>query len=396
MGKDILISDVPENILRWIDKERNKQKITQKQFIMSVFDKANPYNGAMPLFESIKDDIINVPEFVPFKYLDLFAGIGGFRIALDKLGGECVFSCECDKYCQQTYNAWFGEVPKGDIRNIETDSIPDHDILAAGFPCQPFSLAGVSKKNSLGQKHGFKDITQGTLFFSILSIIEKRRPPVIFLENVKNLLSHDKGKTWTIIKESLISLNYSVFNKVIDAVSWVPQHRERVIIVGFDRDEFGDDPPFNFPEINSTTNKKLEDILEKNPDNKYTLSDKLWNYLKGYAKKHKDKGNGFGYGLVDLKGIARTLSARYYKDGSEILIPQGNGKNPRRLTPREAAKLMGFNDDLPIIVSDTQAYKQFGNAVVPHVIEAVGREILRSMCWKIINSSNGCLIKNRY
>jgi len=333
---------------------------------------------------------------VPFRFVDLFAGIGGFRIALEKLGGQCVYSSEWDPHSQKTYRAWFNEIPEGDIRNIKPADIPDHDLLAAGFPCQPFSIAGVSKKKSLGRMHGFKDVAQGTLFFTLASIIEIKRPPVLLLENVKNLKSHDKGRTWEVISDTLVSLDYKVFHSVIDASAYVPQHRERIIIVCFDRQVFGDNIPFRFSEIKPERSKKLMAILEANPDPKYTLSDKLWNYLKEYAARHKAKGNGFGYGLADPAGITRTLSARYYKDGSEILIPQGNGRNPRRLTPREAARLMGFEDSLPIVVSDTQAYRQFGNAVVPQVVESVGLEIMKTICWKVTDGGTGCLLKNKY
>jgi DNA (cytosine-5)-methyltransferase 1 len=309
-----------------------------------------------------------------FTFVDLFAGIGGFRIALDGLGGECLFSCEWDPYSKKTYKAWFGEVPFGDIRELDVNTIPNHDVLAAGFPCQPFSIAGVSKKNSLGRAHGFKDNSQGTLFFHLATIIGLKRPPVIFLENVKNLTSHDGGRTWEVIKGTLDDLGYKVFWKVIDAAAWVPQHRERVYIVGFDKNVYPKDLEFKFPSPPTTKKPMLRDILEKNPDPKYTLSAHLWEYLQAYAAKHKAKGNGFGFGLANLEGVSRTLSARYYKDGSEILIPQG--EIPRRLTPQECRRLMGFPSKLKIVVSDMQAYKQFGNAVVPKVIIAVGKQIL--------------------
>lgn len=220
------------------------------------------------------------------------------------------------------------------------------------------------------------DVTQGTLFFYLATIVEIKRPPVLFLENVKNLQSHDGGRTWKVIKKTLEELNYWVFDKVIDAAGWVPQHRERVYIVCFDKFTFTERPLFEFPTPPTSDKPKLLDILELSPDPKYTLTDRLWKYLQSYAEKHKAKGNGFGFGLADPKGITRTLTARYYKDGSEILIPQAN-QNPRRLTPRECARLMGFDDRLPIVVSDTQAYKQFGNAVVPKVVEAVGRQIIK-------------------
>ncbi|MDQ3024130.1 MAG: DNA (cytosine-5-)-methyltransferase, partial [bacterium] len=279
-----------------------------------------------------------------FKFIDLFAGIGGFRIGLERSGGECVFSCEWDKFAQQTYEAWFGEKPHGDIRDINPcKDIPDHDVLAAGFPCQPFSLAGVSKKNSLGHSHGFEDESQGNLFFEIARIVKVKRPPVLLLENVKNLLSHDQGNTWKVIRLTLLDLGYVVHSQVIDACHWVPQHRERIFIVCFDRKVYGNAPKFAFP-TPPKVKPTFDSILEKAVDPKYTLTDHLWQYLQNYADKHKAAGNGFGFGLVNIKGQSRTLSARYHKDGSEILIPQ-KGKNPRRLTPREAARLMGFPDD---------------------------------------------------
>jgi DNA (cytosine-5)-methyltransferase 1 len=317
-------------------------------------------------------------ESLPFTFIDLFAGIGGFRSALEKLGGRCTFSCEWDKYSQRTYQAWYGDVPHADIRELKIADIPNHDILAAGFPCQPFSIAGVSKRQSLGMAHGFECATQGNLFFQLATIIEAKRPAVLFLENVKNLKSHDKGRTWQVIQARLDELGYWIFYKIIDAAAWVPQHRERVYIVCFDKKAFPERPPFEFPESPEQPKPKLIDILEASPDPKYTLTEHLWNYLQRYAEGHRARGNGFGFGLVDPAKIARTLSARYYKDGAEILIPQGENKPPRRLTPLECARLMGF-DEKKIVVSDTQAYRQFGNAVVPKVVEAVGRQIIKVM-----------------
>jgi DNA (cytosine-5)-methyltransferase 1 len=309
-----------------------------------------------------------------FTFIDLFAGIGGFHLALKSLGGECTFSCEWDKYAAKTYYANFGEYPEGDIRLIEPEEIPQFDILTAGFPCQPFSIAGVSKKNSLGRAHGFEDETQGTLFFDIERILKFHRPKAFILENVKNLISHDKGNTFRIIKSHLQALDYTIFYKVLDAKQYVPQHRERIFIVGFDNRRF-QIKEFNFPAHDTGLQHQINDILELNPDPKYTLTDRLWSYLQDYARKHKEKGNGFGYGLTNLNGIARTLSARYYKDGSEILIPQV-GKNPRRLTPRECARLQGFPESFKIVVSDVQAYKQFGNAVAVPVVRAVARNVI--------------------
>lgn len=309
-----------------------------------------------------------------FTFIDLFAGIGGMRIAFENSGGHCVFSSEWDKYCQKTYMSNFKEKPEGDITCIDEELVPDHDILVAGFPCQPFSIAGVSKKNSLGKAHGFLDKTQGTLFFDVVRIINKKRPKAFLLENVKNLKSHDGGNTYRTIKETLDELDYEVFDQVLDGRFYVPQHRERIFIVGFDRKRYGQGIRFSFPE-NPENSPVLKQILEKKVDPKYTLTDKLWNYLKSYAEKHRAKGNGFGFGLADPNGITRTLSARYYKDGSEILIPQ-KGKNPRRLTPRECARLQGYPDTFQIVVSDTQAYKQFGNSVVVPLVTAVASQIV--------------------
>lgn len=308
-----------------------------------------------------------------FTFIDLFAGIGGIRLAFQNLGGKCVFSSEWNNFSKKTYEANFGEVPFGDITKISEEEIPEHDILLAGFPCQPFSIAGVSKKNSLGKVHGFLDKTQGTLFFDIARIIRYRRPRAFLLENVKNLVSHDKGKTFKVIYNTLTELGYLISYKILDSKYFVPQHRERTIIIGFRADLYNN-IDFKFPEL-PEPNKKLMDILEKDVNTKYTLSDKLWNYLQEYALKHKKKGNGFGFGLADINGISRTLSARYYKDGSEILIPQNN-INPRRLTPRECARLQGFPDEFIIPVSDNQAYKQFGNSVTVPLIQEVGKKVV--------------------
>jgi DNA (cytosine-5)-methyltransferase 1 len=314
-----------------------------------------------------------------FTFIDLFAGIGGFRRALNSLGGQCVFTSEWDKYCQKTYEANYGEKPHGDITTIPPHAIPDHDILAAGFPCQPFSIAGVSKKKSLGRAHGFADKTQGTLFFNVASIIKEKRPKVFLLENVKNLKSHDRGNTFRVITETLEELGYSWFSQIVDANGYVPQHRERIFIIGFDRTRYPGDIPFQFP-TPPPRNLTLESILSRQVEPRYTLTPHLWNYLQRYAEKHREKGNGFGFGLVGPKDTARTLSARYYKDGSEILVKATKRNTPpRRLTPAECARLMGYGEDFQIVVSDTQAYKQFGNSVVVPVIRALGEKILQTM-----------------
>ena len=326
-------------------------------------------------FLPIKWDVpFPIPEKPKFKFIDLFAGIGGIRLAFQNQGGKCVFTSEWDKFAKKTYDANFGEVPFGDITKIKENEIPEHDLLVAGFPCQPFSIAGVSKKNSLGRNHGFLDETQGTLFFDVARIIKHKRPKAFMLENVKNLVSHDKGRTFEIIYNTLDELGYSVHFRVLDGKHFVPQHRERIIIVGFDKEVYEGKDNFKFPEL-PDPNKAISQILEPNPDEKYTLTNKLWSYLQNYAEKHRAKGNGFGFGMTDLNGISRTLSARYYKDGSEILIPQ-KGKNPRRLTPRECARLMGYPDNFIIPVSDNQAYRQFGNSVIVPLIESVAKEIV--------------------
>ena len=329
-------------------------------------------------------------RFTTFTFIDLFAGIGGLRAAFDAAGGRCVFTSEWDRFAQQTYEANYRDNRpiEGDITKIDVDQIPEHDVLVAGFPCQPFSIAGVSKKNALGRAHGFLDETQGTLFFDVARIIDHHRPAAFLLENVKNLKSHDKGRTFEVIRRTLEDeLGYELHVKVIDAKHFLPQHRERVVLVGF-----RDATSFSWNDVNlpEAGVSRMRDILhpedgsevaeghftlgaDASVNEKYTLSDKLWQYLQNYAAKHKAAGNGFGFGLVGPNDTCRTLSARYYKDGSEILIDRGAGKNPRRLTPRECARLMGFPEDFRIPVSDTQAYKQFGNSVAVPVFKAVAK-----------------------
>ena len=329
-----------------------------------------------------------------FRFIDLFAGIGGLRIGFDGIGGTCLFTSEWDPYAERTYRANFhdvsGHTMAGDITKIALGDILGHDVLLAGFPCQPFSIAGVSKKNALGHEHGFRCEAQGTLFFEVAKIIEYHRPKAFLLENVKNLVNHDKGNTFRVIHNTLKKeLGYQVHWKVINAQRFVPQSRERIFIAGFREPNSFTFDDLELPEPQD--GPLLKTILHPEdgtecPDGhftmgkkgqvaeKYTLTNHLWGYLQAYAKKHREKGNGFGFGLFGPDDIARTLSARYYKDGSEILIRQ-EGKNPRRLTPRECSRLMGF--DAPgeasfrIPVSDTRAYKQFGNAVVVPVANAV-------------------------
>jgi len=371
LGKDI------RTIRRWEKGEVTFGKITQAALREMLL---------RPTTSGVPEDQLGPTSFT---FIDLFAGIGGTRLGFEAAGGRCVFTSEWNKYACQTYRANHADLHEiaGDIRAVKPASIPDHDILVAGFPCQPFSLAGVSKKNSLGRAHGFDDPTQGTLFFDIKRILAEKRPKAFLLENVKNLRSHDKGNTFKVIMRVLRDeLGYIVPEpRVIDAAAFVPQHRERIFIAGF-REDCGFDwdrlalPP-------KETHPKLEKILHRSDEapqmhftesrkgrtyvtDKYTLSDHLWKYLQDYAEKHRLLGHGFGCSVFQPGDIARTLSARYHKDGSEILIAQKN-RNPRRLTPRECARLMGFKDSFQISVSDTQAYRQFGNSVVVPVIAAI-------------------------
>ena len=250
MSSDILIRSVPPPVRQWIEDQRRSRNLSQRELVIEVLDSVRSKVSEEPLFEYGARKLIpeNAPRSLPFTFIDLFAGIGGLRLGVQKAGGRCVFTSEWDKYSQKTYAAWYGDIPHGDIRAIDPKDIPNHDLLVAGFPCQPFSIAGVSKKNSLGRAHGFKDATQGTLFFQVATIVEIKRPPAVLLENVKNLLSHDKGKTWVVIKSTLEELGYTVFHKVIDAIDYVPQHRERVFIVALDQKIFGKNPPFTFPD----------------------------------------------------------------------------------------------------------------------------------------------------
>lgn len=316
-----------------------------------------------------------------FRFIDLFAGIGGLRRGFEAIGGRCVFTSEWDKYAQATYHANYRDnrPVEGDIRTFseQPNLVPEHDVLLAGFPCQPFSIAGVSKKNALGRPHGFLDETQGTLFYDTAKIIDHHRPAAFLLENVKNLQRHDKGRTFSTIMNVLRNdLGYHVDFRVISAAGWVPQKRERIFIAGF-----RDPTSFSFSDLSvpsAESGPKLRTILDHDVDPKYTLTAHLWTYLQNYKAKHEAAGHGFGFGLFGPDDVARTLSARYYKDGSEILIHQP-GSRPRRLTPRECARLMGYDkpgeSNFKIPVSDTQAYKQFGNSVVVPVVEAIAKHM---------------------
>lgn len=326
-----------------------------------------------------------------FRFVDLFAGIGGIRLGLERAGGQCVYTVEIDRFARQTYEANFGAVNADDVRRIDPDSLPPYDVLAAGFPCQPFSIAGVSKKASLGRQHGFADETSGNLFFEIIRIAERTRPPVLFLENVKNLRSHDKGRTFAIILQELRRIGYETWDGVVDSRRWVPQHRERTFIIARRVESFPLGIEFRVVPPPAGEGPRLRTILERDVPSRYQLSEALWSYLQAYAIKHRAAGNGFGYRLFGPNDVAGTLSARYYKDGAEILIRMASGP-PRRLTPLECARLMGFPNPRRVLqghapvahggiteflipVSDRQAYKQFGNSVVVPVVEHLGRQV---------------------
>lgn len=311
------------------------------------------------------------PENAQYTAIDLFAGTGGIRLGFQETGMvETIWSSEIDKFAVKSYRANFGDTPHGDITKVNENTIPDHDILFGGFPCQAFSLAGL--------KRGFDD-TRGTLFFDVARIIRAKRPKAFMLENVKNLVNHDHGNTFKVIISTLEELGYQVFYKVLKACDFgVPQNRERIYIVGFDRERFGN-VEFQFP-LPYDLKTRVGNILEAEVDPKYTLSDRLWAGHQERLVKHKAKGNGFGYSMFTADSpYTNTISARYYKDGSEILISQGEGKNPRKLTPREAARLQGYPDEYKIVVSDTQAYKQFGNAVSVPVINAIAHQIIYTL-----------------
>lgn len=344
----------------------------------------------------VQDSHLSGREAPAFQFIDLFAGIGGLRMGFEPLGGKCVYTSEWNRFAQRTYQANHDSDHHivGDITEVDVDEIPEHDLLLAGFPCQPFSIAGVSKKNALKRPHGFRCEVQGTLFFDVARIIEAHRPRAFLLENVKNLVNHDKGRTFRTIHRILTEeQGYQVHWKVLDSKSWVPQHRERIFVVGFREqnsftfDDLALPDPISGPRLEEVLHPEDGSEPEERPythgpmarvASKYTLSAHLWRYLQSYARKHRAAGNGFGFGLVGPGDISRTLSARYYKDGSEILVRQ-HRSNPRRLTPRECARLMGFDrkgrEPFAIPVSDTQAYRQFGNAVVVPCVEAVARHM---------------------
>lgn len=391
-----LFSELRKKAGLTIQKAAERMEVDERTIYRWENGETSPRKPVLELLRSLAD--LRAAQHQPhsFTFIDLFAGIGGMRRGFEPIGGKCVFTSEWDRFSQETYRANYGcdHDLVGDITKIPEEEIPEHDVLLAGFPCQPFSLAGVSKKNSLNRPHGFQCDVQGTLFFDVARIIKHHRPKAFLLENVKNLRSHDGGRTLDVIMTTLKDdLGYNVQLRLIDARSWVPQHRERIFIVGFreDNDFCFDDmiipDPSEGPRLSSILHPEngLEDPDERfiigakgKVSPRYTLSDHLWGYLQAYAEKHRLKGNGFGFGLVGPKDVARTLSARYHKDGSEILVRQSR-KNPRRLTPRECARLMGFElpgaSQFQIPVSDTQAYRQFGNAVAVPVVEAIARHM---------------------
>lgn len=321
---------LPPRLRSWIAAEASRCELDDDTFLASLVESARRGNGT---------DLT-----APFRFVDLCAGIGGFRLGLERVGGRCAFCCDADRFARHTYEAWFGEEPYGDLRDVDPATIPDHDVLAAGFPCQPFSIAGLARRRTVGRPDGFDCPDRGHLFFLVRDVVAAKRPPVLLLENVKSLRSHDRGRTWRTIEGSLVELGYAVRHAIVDAAPWVPQHRERLFVVGLDERTFGAHPSFRFPRPPRGPGQVLGEILEPDPPARYTLTDRLWNWHREHAEKHRSKGNGYGYGLADPNGITRTLSARYHKDGAEILIPQRHGRNPRRLTIVEAARLMGFEE----------------------------------------------------
>jgi len=372
-----------------IKEKRNSLGITQKDFADALRMGRNGErtlrrweNGESSPSNLELEHILQFANEVPFenkkrkhkfRFIDLFAGIGGIRIPFQELGGKCVFTSEWDKFAQKTYRLNYGEEPRGDIAEIEASEIDDFDVLLGGFPCQPFSQAGLKK--------GFAD-TRGTLFFEIERIIQAKRPKAFLLENVKQLRTHDKGRTLQVILQHLHELDYFVDYDVLRAADYgVPQNRERIYIVGFDKRQINIEENYRFPYPEPTYQRaRLGDILESNVDEKYTISDRLWEGHLRRKREHLEKGNGFGFSLFNEESpYTNTLSARYYKDGSEILIDQGEGNNPRKLTPRECARLQGFPENFVIPVSDTQAYKQFGNSVAVPVVRAVARKLISEM-----------------
>jgi DNA (cytosine-5)-methyltransferase 1 len=399
--KDIELGELEAAVCHWLMNGQSKVPFMneyQRNYAADILQASAGAEGssdrileaaAQLSFEIDFSDIPYPPPDNPqFTFIDLFAGIGGFRQAMQSVGGKCVFSSEWDKYAKQTYYANYGEMPYGDIQQIKAEWIPDHDVLCGGFPCQPFSLAGVSKKNSMGRKHGFEDETQGTLFFDVARIIKTKRPKAFFLENVKNLLTHDKKQTFEVIRRTLEDeLGYVINWKIVDAAKWVPQHRERLFIVGYDPNQVegitkGD---IVIPEQPETGYRypRLKTIIQDEVDPKHILGPGTWDTLERHKANHAAKGNGFGYGLHTRPfgddEVTRTISARYHKDGAEVLIETG-GQRPRRLTVNEAKQLQGYDlKKFTFPVSDTQAYRQIGNSVAVPAIKETAREMARTL-----------------
>ena len=388
-------ADLLNKVIELLGRDQTAAQLNVAEKSLLDWQSGAALSRASSLHESLEIILKNISDPVrspasDFSFIDLFAGIGGIRRGFEKAGGQCLFSSEWNSFAQKTYRSNFKDHHPvvGDITKIESSLVPEHDVLLAGFPCQPFSLAGVSKKNSLGRSHGFDCSTQGTLFFEVERLIADKQPKAFLLENVKNLQSHDKGRTFHVIRTVLEQkLGYHIKYKVIDANGAVPQHRQRIFIVGF-----REHTTFSFDDVKLPPkgSVQMKDILHPEdgteraeppftlgpkaevPDD-FVLSDKLWAYLQAYKKKHQAKGNGFGFGLVGPEDTSRTLSARYYKDGAEILVDRGKNRNPRRLTPRECARLMGYSDEMVIPVSNAQAYRQFGNSVVVPVVNAIAK-----------------------
>ena len=408
-SKNLLIRNVPNEDIDWL-RESKPVGISQNDYLKSILARARVDLGQDDLFAAVTEPQ-PIYSSAPFKFIDVFAGIGGFRAGMTSVGGKCVYANEWDRHACKTYSVWYGDrgIDSRDIREVDIpNDIPDHDILCAGFPRQSFAVKTASRRDSVCLPDGAIDEKVGSLFSRVMDIVDCKRPPVLFFEDVKNLKTHNEGKTFKAVERSIRERGYTVSAKVFDACSWVPQRRERTFLVCFDTEVFAHDLNFNFdfPEPPAGEHPTLKSILlSGNPSKRYMLSDKLWTYLQEYAKKHRAKGNGFGYGLFSGEDVAKAISARYCKDGSEILINQKGWRNPRRLLPREVMLLMGFEDEyaelfghkngFPQVVSDTQSYRQFGNAVVRKIIGAVGAKIVHTISRAVQFSDHACLLKGR-
>lgn len=393
MGNDVLIRDVPDAIMSWLKCEQERQLLSQKELLLAILEDRYESERAPKLFDTHAPQFFRTAHGLPFKFAELFAGIGGLRLGLTRAGGCSVFAAEENRHCRKTYHAWFGDMPHSALDILDPMTIPDHDVLAARLPCERLTPDSSDRLDDGTRDSDSMNPSAVTAFAQFSRVVEAKRPPVFVFEGAKNLRSHDRGRTWKTIRSRLDDqLGYWVFAAVIDAADYVPQHRPRTFVVGFDRGEFVRKPAFSFP-MGSGQRHRLADILCTRTPDKYTLSDRLWTYLQRYREQNEARGNGFGYDIADRTGVTRMFSSRYHKDGSDILIAQNN-KNPRRLVPREAARLMGFPDRLPIVVSDTQAYKQFGHAVVPDIVEAIAEQIMGVVASHLERYRTGCLLKN--